>query len=147
MAKILIQANNLDTVVDVFMYIYLHQGCKKQDIADYCGFSLRQVDYYTNACRYLDLVKQDRSPSQLAKDIFENSPAEITDRVYLRIIEDEVIGQIYKRIMATPDEYPSKFAKDLVIEHFPGYSDAVYNRRSDNMIKWCIKIRKYFNTK
>lgn len=147
MANILIQANNLDTVVDVFMYIYLHQGCKKQDIADYCGFSLRQVDYYTNACKYLDLIKQDWSPSELAIDIFENSPAEITDRVYQRIIEDEVIGQIFKRIMTTQDEYPSEFAKELVIKHFPGYSDAVYNRRSDNMIKWCNKISKYLNSK
>ena len=147
MAKLLIQANNLDTVIDVFMYIYLHQGCKKQDIADYCGFSLRQVDYYTNACKYLDLINADWSPTDLAKDIFENNPAEITDRVYKRIIEDEIIGMVYKQIIAAPDEYPSDYAKEVVMDNFPGYSDAVYNRRSDNMIKWCIKICNYLNNK
>lgn len=147
MGKLLIQANNLDTVVDVFMYIYLHPRCKKQDIADYCGFSLRQVDYYTNACKYLDLINSDWSPTELAKDIFENSSAEVTDRIYQRIIEDEVIGQIYQRVEANPDEYPSEYAKNLIMGYYPGYSDAVYNRRSDNMIKWCIKIKKYLNCK
>lgn len=147
MAKLLIQANNLDTVIDVFMYIYLHPNCKKQDIADYCGFSIRQVDYYTNACKYLDLINSDWSPTKLAIDIFENTPAEITDRVYHRIITDEVVGQIYERVIANPEEYPKDFAKELVMEYFPGYSDAVYDRRSDNMIKWCKKISKYLNNK
>lgn len=143
MKKILIQANNLDRVIDIFMYIYLHQGCKKQDIADYCSFSLRQVDYYVNACKYLDLLNADWTPTDLAKDIFENSPAEVTERVYQRIIEDELIGKIYSAIKAKPDDNHSKFAIDLVMEHFPGFSDAVYRRRSDNMIKWCNKIISY----
>lgn len=67
MKKILIQANNLDRVIDIFMYIYLHQGCSKQDIADYCSFSLRQVDYYVNACKYLDLLNSDWSPFRFSK--------------------------------------------------------------------------------
>ena len=72
MKKILIQANNLDTVVDSFMYIYLHKGCTKRELADYCGFSMRQVDYYTNACKYLGLINQDWTPTELAEDIFKN---------------------------------------------------------------------------
>ena len=147
MAKVLIQANNLDTVVDVFMYIYLHKGCKKQDIADYCGFSLRQVDYYTNACKYLNLIDKKWNPTELAKDIFENNPAEITDRVYGCIKEDEIIGQVYQMIENNPADYPTDFAMELVKDNFPGYSESVYKRRSDNMIKWCIKIRKYFTVK
>ena len=143
MKNILIQANNLDWVVDIFMYIYLHQGCKKQGIADYCGFSLRHVDYYVNACKYLDLLNSDLTPTDLAKDIFENSPAEVTERVYQRIIEDELIGKNYSVIKANPDENHSRFVIDLVMEQFPGFSDAVYRRRSDYMIKWCKKIISY----
>lgn len=145
MGKILIQANNLDTVIDVFMYIYQHQGCSKQSIADYCGFTLRQVDYYTNACKYLDLINDDWTPTSLAEDIFENSPAEVTERIYQRIIEDELIGKIYKKIIDFPEEDISSFAKELVIAFYPGLSDAVYNRRSDNMVKWCKKIICYNN--
>ena len=145
MGRILIQANNLDMVIDVFMYIYQHQDCRKQEIADYCGFSLRQVEYYTNACKYLDLIDEDWSPTSLAKDIFENNPAEVTERVYKRIIEDELIGKIYKRLMDYPDKDISDFAKDLVMEYSSGLSNAVYERRSDNLVKWCRKIISYNN--
>ena len=145
MGKILIQANNLDMVIDVFMYIYQHQGCGKQEIADYCGFTLRQVDYYTNACKYLDLINNDWSPTNLAIDIFENNPAEVTERVYKRITEDEIIGQVYRRMIDYPDSNISDFAKEIVMEYYPGFSDAVYDRRSDNMVKWCKKIINYNN--
>lgn len=147
MAKILIQANNLDTVVDVFMYIYLHPNCKKQDIANYCGFSLRQVDYYTNACKYLDLINKDWTPTELANDIFKNNPAEITDRIYQRIIDDNLIGEVYSWMLKNPETDYSDRVRELVCENYPGYSEAVYKRRSDNIIKWCIKIFNYMNNK
>ena len=132
-------------VIDVFMYIYYHQGCSKQDIADYCGFTMRQVDYYTNACKYLDLINSDWTPTELAKDIFENSPAEVTERVYKRIIDDDLIGKIYKRMKDSCDEDISEYAKRIVMEYYPGYSEAVYNRRSDNLVKWCRIIMSYNN--
>lgn len=140
MKKILIQANNLDTVIDVFMYIYLHPGCKKQAVADYCGFSLRQVDYYTNACKYLGLINYDWSATDFAKDIFENHKFDITQQVYQRIINDELIGQVYKKMQEIPEDELRTFAKELVITNYPGFSEAVYDRRSNNMIKWCKKI-------
>lgn len=143
MKKILIQANNLDMVIDVFMYIYLHSDCSKKDLADYCGFSLRQVDYYTNACKYLDLINQDWSITELGKDIFENSPTEIKERIYQRIAEDSLMGPIYQKMAAEPTSDHHEFARHLVEENYPGLSDAVYNRRSDNIIKWCKKIISY----
>ena len=145
MGKILIQANNLDMVIDVFMYIYQHQDCGKQDIAKYCGFSLRQVDYYTNACKYLDLINEDWTPTSLADDIFKNNPAEVTERIYKKITEDELIGQIHKRMVDFPEENITVFAKELVMEYYPGLSNAVYERRSDNLVKWCRKIISYNN--
>ena len=147
MGKILIQANNLDMVIDTFMYIYMHPGCSKQELADYCGFTLRQADYYTNACKYLDLINDDWSKTPLAVDIFTNNPAEISERVYARIISDELMGQIFARIYVLPNEDPSTFALELTKEYYPGYSDAVYERRSDNIIKWCRRIIEKMNTK
>lgn len=145
MKKLLIQANNLDTVIDVFMYTYLHPKCTKQDVSDYCGFTLRQVDYYTNACKYLGLMNDDWSATELANDIFENTPAEVTERVYQRIIEDEIMGQVYQSLISDTEENTSELAKELVKEYFPGYSEAVYLRRSDNIVKWCKKIIAYMN--
>ncbi len=147
MGKILIQANNLDTVIDTFMYIYMHPDCSKQELADYCGFTLRQADYYTNACKYLDLINDDWSKTSLAVDIFTNNPAEISERVYARIISDELMGQIFARIYVLPHENHSKFAMELVKEYYPGYSDAVYERRSDNIVKWCRRIIEKMNIK
>ena len=147
MGKILIQANNLDTVIDTFMYIYMHPGCSKQELADYCGFTLRQADYYTNACKYLDLINDDLGKTPLAIDIFTNNPAEISERVYARIISDELMGQIFARIYVLPNEDHSAFAMGLTKEYFPGYSDAVYERRSDNIVKWCRRIIEKMNTK
>ena len=73
-------------VIDTFMYLYIHPKCTKQELADYCGFTLRQADYYTNACKYLDLVDDNLGKTPLATDIFTNNPAEIPERVYARII-------------------------------------------------------------
>lgn len=147
MGKILIQANNLDMVIDTFMYIYMHPGCSKQELADYCGFTLRQADYYTNACKYLDLINDDWSKTPLSIDIFTNNPAEISERVYARIISDELMGQIFARMYVLPNEDPTIFALELTKEYYPGYSDAVYGRRSDNIVKWCRRIIEKMNTK
>lgn len=147
MGKVLIQANNLDLVVDTFMYIYMHPGCSKQELADYCGFTLRQADYYTNACKYLDLINDDWSKTTLAVDIFTNNPAEISERIYARIISDELMGQIFARIYVLPNEDHSTFALELTKEYYPGYSEIVYERRSDNIVKWCRRIIEEMNTK
>ncbi|GJG33428.1 hypothetical protein PRMUPPPA20_15370 [Xylanibacter ruminicola] len=147
MGKVLIQANNLDLVVDTFMYIYMHPGCSKQELADYCGFTLRQADYYTNACKYLDLINDDWSKTTLAVDIFTNNPAEISERIYARIISDELMGQIFARIYVLPNEDHSTFALELTKEYYPGYSETVYERRSDNIVKWCRRIIEEMNTK
>lgn len=147
MGKILIQANNLDMVIDTFMYIYMHPDCSKQELADYCGFTLRQADYYTNACKYLDLINDDWSKTPLAIDIFTNNPAEISERVYARIISDELMGQIFARMYVLPNEDPTTFALELTKDYYPGYSDAVYERRSDNIVKWCRRIIEKMNTK
>ena len=147
MKKLLIQANNLDMVIDTFMYIYSHSNCNKQELADYCGITLRQVDYYTNACKYLDLIDDDWKLTPLSKDIVANNPAEVTERVYERIITDEIMGQVFARMYVLPNENHSEYALELVKEYYPGYSDAVYMRRSDNIIKWCKRIISEINTK
>ena len=82
-----------------------------------------------------------------AVDIFTNNPAEISERVYARIISDELMGQIFARIYVLPNEDPSTFAMELTKEYYPGYSEAVYERRADNIVKWCRRIIEKINTK
>ena len=134
-------------VIDAFMYICYHTDCKKHDLANYCGITMRQVDYYTNACKYLDLIDDNWNLTPLAKDIINNNSADVTERVYERIISDELMGQIFARIYVLPYENHSDYALDLVREYYPGYSDAVYERRSDNIVKWCKRIIDNTNMK
>lgn len=143
MSKILIQANNLDVVIDIFMFLYNHKGCNKQDVADYCGFSLRQVDYYTNACKYLELINDDWSFTPLGNEIFQENPAEVKERVFERIVTDEIIGKIFAHVLLFSADDIKVYSKELVKIYFPGYSETVYERRSDNMVKWCKTIIKY----
>lgn len=147
MKKLLPQANDLDKVIDTFMYIYLHPSCTKQNLADYCGFTLRQVDYYTNACKYLDLINDDWSCTPLAVDIFTNNLAEVSERVYAKIISDELMGQIFAYIYVLPNEDPTTYAMELTKLFYPGYSESVYERRSDIIVKWCRRIINKMNTK
>lgn len=147
MKKLLIQANNLDTVIDVFMYIHNHPSCQKEELADYCGFSLRQADYYTNACKYLDLIDDEWNMTPVAKDIFKNHIAEVTERVYEQIITDDLMGKVFARMILLPEDDISSYAMKLTEDYFPGYSDAVYKRRSDNIVKWCRIVIKHINSK
>lgn len=147
MGKLFIQANNLDLVIDIIQFIYNNQNCSKQEIAEYCGITLRQVDYYTNACKYLNLLDDANQLTDIAKDIFENSLSEVTERIYELIINDNYSGKIFSHMYIFPDEDINDYALSLAREQFPGYSESVYRRRSDNMVKWCKKVINHVNRK
>lgn len=142
MKKLLIQANNLQTVIDVFKFIYQTPGCSMSQVAQHIGFTLRQANYYTNACLYLGLIDESMKPTPLAHDIFENSSSCIKERIYECIISDELIGKIYARMKLQPQCDIYKYAEAVVKDNYPGYSETVYKRRINNIITWCDIIIK-----
>ena len=142
MKKLLIQANNLQTVIDVFIFIYQTPGCTKALVAKHIGFTLRQADYYTNACLYLGLIDESMKPTPLAHDIFENSSSCIKERIYECIISDDLIAKIFARRLLQPQSDIFSFAETIVKDNYPGYSETVYKRRIDNIIVWCDTIIK-----
>lgn len=145
MKKNLIQANDLDKVIDIFTFVYLRPGVTKQDVADYCGFTLRQSDYYLGACVYLDLLDKNMKPTIFAKTIFDEYNSQVEKKIYERIITDELFGKVFARLLLFPESNVSEFARSLVEENYPEYSNAVVNRRSDNLVKWCKKILNKIN--
>ncbi len=148
MKKILPQANDLDKVIDVMTYIHYHPGCGYNDIANYLGFAERQAKYYTDACVYLDLVIEDRKPSRICEDIFKNSSENITERVYERIITDELMGQVFARAFVLPDSDLDTFAQELVSYYHPEIiSSSTIERRARNIVLWCKRIINYMNLK
>ncbi len=148
MKKILPQANDLDKVIDVLTFIYYHPGCSYTEIADYIGFAERQAKYYTNACTYLDLVVDGNKPSAVCEDVFKNTPQNVTERVYEKIITDDLMGQVFARTYVMPDSDLDAFAKELVSYYHPEIaSSSTFERRTHNIVLWCKRIINYTNLK
>ncbi len=148
MKKLLPQANDLDKVIDVMTYIYYHPGCSYHEIADYIGFADRQAKYYADACVYLDLVIEGLKPSAICEDIFKNSPENVTERVYEKIITDDLMGQIFARAYVLPDTELDTFAVELVSLYHPEItSSSTFERRTHNIVLWCKRIISYMNLK
>ena len=148
MKKILPQANDLDKVIDVLTFIHYHPGCSYAEIADYIGFAERQAKYYADACVYLDLVADGRKPSAVCEDIFKNTPQNVTERVYEKIITDDLMGQVFARTYVMPDSDLDAFAKELLSYYHPEIaSSSTFERRTHNIVLWCKRIINYMNLK
>ena len=148
MKKLLPQANDLDKVIDVLTFIHYHPGCSYAEIADYIGFAERQAKYYADACAYLDLVVDGRKPSVVCEDIFKNTPQNVTERVYEKIITDDLMGQVFARTYVMPDSDLDAFAQELVSYYHPEIaSSSTFERRTHNIVLWCKRIINYMNLK
>lgn len=139
MKKLLPQANNLDTLLKVFIYFGNKKDCTVQEIADFIGFEPRQAQYYLSACIYLDLIDETPELTEFGKSLFDK-PALINNKIYERIISDEVIGKIFAHLLFNDElkEYSYKIIKN----YYPDYSDAVIERRASTLLNWCKEILK-----
>lgn len=141
MKKILPQANNLETVIKVFIYFGNKVGCTIQDIANFCGFDPRQAQYYLSACIYLDLITEDLQLTEYGKSLF-GEPTLIKKKIYEKIISDEVIGKIFAHMLFFEEDI-KKYASFIIKRYYPEYSDAVVERRASTLKNWCMEIKKY----
>lgn len=139
MKKLLPQANNLDTLIKVFIYFGNKKDCTVQEIADFIGFEPRQAQYYLSACIYLDLIDETPELTEFGKTLFVE-PSLIKYKIYERIISDEVIGKIFAHLLFNDElkEYSYKIIKN----YYPDYSDAVIERRASTLLNWCKEILK-----
>lgn len=142
MKKLLPQANNLDTLIKVFIYFGNKKDCTVQDIADFIGFEPRQAQYYLSACIYLDLIDETPVLTEFGKTLFE-TPAFIRDKIYERIIGDEIIGKVFAHLILFDDDI-KEYSCKIIKAYYPDYSDAVIERRASTLKNWCIEIEKYF---
>lgn len=137
MKKLLPQANNLDTLIKVFIYFGNKKDCTVQEIADFIGFEPRQAQYYLSACIYLDLIDETPELTEFGKSLFDE-PALIKNRIYERIISDEIIGKIFAHMLLFEDDIKD-YACTIIKQYYPEYSDAVIERRASTLKKWCLE--------
>lgn len=141
MRKLLPQANNLDTLIKVFIYFGNKKECTIQDIADFIGFEPRQAQYYLSACIYLELIDETPNLTEFGKSLFED-PTTIKNRIYERIISDEVIGKVFAHALLFDDDLKS-YSCMIINRFYPDYSEAVIERRASTIKNWCIEIKKF----
>ena len=139
MKRLLPQANNLDTLVKVFVYACNKVNCTQQDIANFCGFEPRQAAYYLNACYYLGLLDENGDKNKLSEDILKN-PSQVKLRVYEQIINDQLIGEIFTHMLLFPEDDNKAFAFKWIEKAYPEYSEAVVKRRASTILNWCEEI-------
>ncbi len=140
MKKLLPQANNLDTLIKVFIYFGNKKDCTVQEIADFIGFEPRQAQYYLSACIYLDLIDETPKLTKFGESLFDE-PALIKNKIYERIISDEVIGKIFAHLLLFNDEL-KEYSYKIIKNYYPDYSDAVIERRASTLLNWCKEILK-----
>lgn len=140
--KLLPQANNLDTVVRVFIYCSVMDEFSLTDIAEFCHFEPRQASYYLNACTYLGLVNKKGEISLKGKYILENYPAPQLG-VYECVISDSLISKIFSHMLFSPDDDVITYAIKEISPLYPEYGDAVLKRRASTLKSWCEHVIHY----
>lgn len=143
MKKLLPQANNLDTLIKVFIYFGNKENCTINDIANFIGFEPRQAQYYLSACIYLDLIDEKPKLTEFGKSLFED-PTTIKNKIYERIISDEVIGKVFAHLLLFNDDVKD-YSFEIVKNYYQDYSYAVIERRASTIKNWCEKILKEVN--
>lgn len=141
MKRLLPQANNLSTVIDVFIYVSSMNNWNLNDVAEFCKFEIRQASYYINACHYLGLLSKDGTLSEVGKCII-NDPTKIKESIYELVICDKLISRIFARLLIEGEKDIKDYTKNLLSIEYPTYSLAVIERRTSTILNWCFEIRK-----
>lgn len=146
MKKLLPQANDLEKVINVFIYTLSKTNCTKLDIAEFCQFELRQADYYLGACFFLNLLDNRMCATDIGNEIFK-SRKNIKEKVYRQIITNPFIGKIFAFRLFSSHEDAKEYAHELAYNEYPNYSLSVLNRRSESLLGWCEEIINYLKVR
>ena len=139
MRKLLPQANSLDVIIETFKYCIEHPSYKKLELADHIGYNLRQVDYYLNACIYLDLLDTDGKATEYSIGLY-NLKDQLRLGIYERIMNDPLVGKIFTHYLVFSKDGLKDFAYKEVSSQYPEYGDAVIRRRVSTLLSWCEEL-------
>lgn len=142
MKKLLPQANSLDVVIETFKYCVEHPFYSKKDLAEHLGYNPRQVDYYLNACFYLDILDQNGKPTDYSINLYRLGE-QLRLGIYERILNDSLIGLVFTHYLVFPASEIKSFAINVVSSHYPEYKDAVIKRRVSTVLAWCDEIMTF----
>lgn len=142
MKKLLPQANNLDVLIETFKYCVEHPSYTKNGLAEHIGYQLRQVDYYLNACYYLDILDVNGKPNEYSLQLY-NYGEQLRLGIYERILNDALIGRIFTHYLVFPVAEIKDFAFREVSSSYPDYKEVVIKRRVSTILSWCDEIMTF----
>lgn len=139
------QANDLEKVISVFLYVGNAQNHDDESIAKFCKFDARQSKYYLAACYFLDLVDSDGNQTEEAKLAIENNIA-AKRFVYGKIVSHKLLSRIIAQLIIHKDESAAyKVAEQIVVEDGK-YHGSTAERRADVMFKWCKIVVEFIKS-
>lgn len=142
MKKLLPQANSLDVIIETFKYCVEHPIYTKDDLAKHIGYQPRQVDYYLNACYYLDILDVNGRPTDYSRQLY-GLGEQLRLGIYERILNDCLIGKIFTHYLVFPVTEIKSFAFREVSILYPDYKEAVIKRRVSTILSWCEEIMTF----
>ncbi len=109
------------------------------------GISERQVAYYTNAAKYLGIIDNNKTFTEVGKRI-RNLNQYLQRVEFIRLLmSDKVVGRAFisEKLMDIELEFDD--IKALIYEEYPNYSEDIYIRRGRTVVKWIEWINNQFN--
>lgn len=134
------QADSFERIINLCELLQ-KSDLTKNDITTEYGFDKRQTDYYVNAGKYLDLIKEQDgvvSLSSVGKSIMNKSP---TQR-QLRFVHQILRHAVFNDVLKTQFKTGSLLSKSEIINKMKKYhlfnvnGESTYIRRSSTVSSW-----------
>jgi len=134
------QADSFERVINLCELLY-KSNLTKNDITVEYGFDKRQTDYYINAGKYLDLIKEQDgivSLSSTGRNIMDKSPT----RRQLGFVHQVLQHAVFNDVLKTQLKTGSLLSKSEIINKMKTYplfnvkGESTYTRRSSTISSW-----------
>lgn len=134
------QADSFERVINLCELLY-NRDLTKRDITIEYGFDKRQTDYYVNAGKYLELIKEHEgviSLSSTGKDIMNKPPTRRQLGFVHQILQHAVFNSVLKKQFKTG----ALLSKSEIIDTMKKYPlfnvirESTYLRRSSTVSSW-----------
>lgn len=128
------QADDIEKIITVGELAYARLLSNKLELVERFSFVPRQADYYYNAARYIGLLNDDLTPTDLLTDLMQVEPNKRRYKIIRHILSLAPIHQAFA------DCQRSGFTREVIAEslrrNVPGISGTTIGRRATTVFAW-----------
>lgn len=145
------QADKFERIINLCELLYNNLELTKEDITSNYDFDPRQTDYYTNAARYLGLIRKNRkngeiiySLTEVGKQLFLLDINERNLKFVELILQHKIFNRVFKIYLLNKEIPSKKKITEIMIElnTLKGQQSTLKRRAQTviNWIKWIINL-------